>query len=121
MSRAFAISMTRPHETLGLPQPLGRRLPQGVWAWNLTVLLLSIALGIMYIFQVNAATAKSYHLRDEERRVEALKTETMVLQDKIVTLSSLEAVSTRASQLGFAPVDNLQFVNPASKSYAMAR
>lgn len=119
-TRAFAVHMVRPHETLGLPQPLGRRLPQGVWAWNLALLASTFVLSIFYVFQVNTSTSKGYDLREVERHVEGLKTEAMALQDKMTTLTTLQAVSERAAALGFVQPDRITYINPASKSYAVA-
>ncbi|MEO5927493.1 MAG: hypothetical protein ABIO72_02205 [Patescibacteria group bacterium] len=113
--------MTRPHERLGLPQPLGRRLPQGIVGWNLLVAGLSVAFIAAYIFQVNLASSRSFQLRDMERKVESLKTDVTAMEDKTATLSSVQAMTERATQLGFVPVENQEFVNPAAGSYAMAR
>ncbi|MCC7357325.1 hypothetical protein IT408_02345 [Candidatus Uhrbacteria bacterium] len=120
-TRAFAIGMMRPHETLGIPQPLGRRLPQGIWAWNLTILVATLCLSTLYVFQVNAFASKGYELRNIEHHVESLKTEAMALQDKMTTLTTLQAVSERASALGFIQSDNVIYLNPAAKSYAVAK
>ena len=120
-TRAFAIGMLRPHETLGLPQPLGRRLPQGIWAWNIVLAGSTLAFSLLYVFQVNASASKGYDLRDVERRVETLKTEAMALQDKMTSLTTLQAVSERASALGFVQPDRIVYINPAAKSYAVAR
>ncbi|MFA5936144.1 MAG: hypothetical protein WC787_04830 [Patescibacteria group bacterium] len=111
--------MTRPHERLGLRQPLGRRLPQGIVGWNLLVAGASIAFMVAYIFQVNLAASRAFTLRDVERKVDTLKTEVVALEDKTATLSSVQAMTDRAVQLGFVTVERLEFVNPASRSYAL--
>lgn len=120
MPSAFALSMTNPHETLGIPQPLGRKLPQGVVAWNILIAMASLVLGVLYIVQVNMASAKGYALQRVEKQVDALKTETTVLQDKVASLSSMQAINDRATKLGFVPVDRIVYVSPVSKSYALA-
>jgi hypothetical protein len=121
MSRTLALAMTRPHERFGLPQPLGRRLPQGIVGWNVLVAAVSVALVVAYVFQVNLASSRSFALRDVERKIDSLKVDVMSLEDKTATLSSMQAMTERAAQLGFVPVDKQEFVNPASKSYAFAR
>ena len=121
MSRAFAITMTRPHETLGLPQPFGRRLPQGIWAWNAAFLVGTLTMAIFYVVQVNSSTSKGYALRTVQNQVDTLKTQTQELQEKTISLSSLQALSTRASQLGFVQTDSVNYLDPASKAYAMAQ
>ncbi len=121
MSRAFAISMVRPHETLCLPQPLGRRLPQGIWAWNAAFLVGTVIMSLLYVVQVNTSTSKGYALRTVEKHVESLKTEAQMLQDKTIGLSSLKNLSDRASQLGFSQTNEIVYVNPTAKAYAMAK
>jgi hypothetical protein len=112
--------MTHPHEALGIPQPLGRKLPQGVVAWNIFIAVASLVLGVGYIVQVNMASAKGYALQTVQRHVEALNTDTTVLQGKVATLSSIQAMNDRATQLGFVPVDHLEYLSPTGKSYALA-
>lgn len=115
---ACAISITRPLEHLVLTQPLGRRLSRGIFAWQLIVFAATFVLGCVYTVHVHAATSKIYALRAAEKRVASLQMETKVLQDGIVLHSSMQAVNARAAQLGFAPIDRFEFVNPASGSYA---
>ncbi len=121
MPSALAISMTRPHETLGLRQPLGRHLPDGLVAWNIFLFVLLVAFGGAYILQVNVAASKGYALRTAEKRIAALETANMMLQDTIVTKSSMQELRTHATALGLVPADSLEFVNPAASSYALAK
>ncbi|MBI5655174.1 hypothetical protein HZC53_06010 [Candidatus Uhrbacteria bacterium] len=121
MSNSYAISMTRPHEALGLPKPLGRRLPQGLVGWNMFLAVLTMVCGMVYIVQVNASTSKGYELSQAEKRVDSLKVETLSLQNKAATLTSLQQLSARAAELGLKPVDGIDFVNPAAKNYALAK
>jgi len=113
--------MMRPHESLGLPQPVGRRLPQGMSGWNLILAVLSCACVCLYIVEVNGAASKSYQLRDAQRRVDTLNTEATILQNSYVAQTSLHAISTKAQALGFVPVDSIQYMNPNSQAYALAR
>lgn len=121
MSHEFAMTMKQPHIALGLRQPIGRRLPQGVLAWNVGLLTLSIAMGCFYIVQVSFSMSKGYALRDVEKRVDGLKTETMTLQDKVATLSSMQALNARATELGFVPVDQVEYVTPSPAAVAVAK
>lgn len=119
MSHAFAISLTKPHEAYDLPRSIGRRLPRGIVAWNTALLVMTICLSIAYVVQVNLSSAKSYALRDTQKRIDMLKSETLIMQDKIIGLSSMQSLNARAEQLGFAPIEQLEFVNTASKSVSM--
>ena len=121
MSRSFALAMTRPHERLGIPMPLGRRLPHGLIGWNMLIAGLTFVLVIGYIVQVNRASARGFTIRDYEKKVETLRTDVMRFEDTIATLSSVQALTGRANTQGFVAVDRLEYVNPASKAYALAK
>lgn len=121
MSRAFAISMTRPHEQLGLPQPFGRRLPDALVLWNVLIAIVTLFSVAGYIVQVNRAASQGFSLREQERSVEGLRIDVMALEDRAAKLSSIEALNERALALGLVAVDQFEFVNPASKSYALAK
>jgi hypothetical protein len=120
MSRTFAMTMARPHERLGLPQPLGRRIPAGVVGWNVLIAIVMLGLIVGYVVQVNRAAARGFKLRDMEKRVEALTTEVTSFDDRVSQLSSIQALSERATMLGFVPIDRLEFVRPGGTSYAFA-
>ena len=111
--------MTRPHERLGLPQPIGRRLPTGVVSWNIVIAVITVILAVVYIVQVNRAATQGFALRDAAKEVEAKRTQVTSLADDVAVLSSVQAMSERANQMGYIPVERLEFVNPASKSYAL--
>lgn len=113
--------MTHPHERLGLPQPIGRRLPRGLAGWNIILAVVTASFALMYVVQVNRAAARGFQLRDVEKKVERLNSDVTSLEDHVATLSSLQSLSARAAALGFVATERLEFVNPASKSYALAR
>jgi hypothetical protein len=118
---SHAISMVRPHEALGLRQPLGRRLLQGTQAWNFALSLVVVFLIGVYVVEVNGAATKSYRLRDIERRVETLNAETLMLQNRYIAQTSLKAISDKASVYGLVPIDTIQYIQPNPSGYAMAK
>lgn len=121
MSRTLALAMTKPHERLGLAQPLGRRLPHGLLGWNMLVFAVTLTFVVAYVVQVNRAASRGFNLRDMEKKVEALSADVMQLEDKVAKLSSVQTMSDNAVSLGFVPVDRLEFANPAVGAYAMAK
>lgn len=121
MPHAYAMSMTRPDEALGLRVPLARRLPSGVVAWNILLFTVSAALCVAYVILVNTSATKGYALRDLEKKVDGLKSETLQLQDTVVTGSSLSALSDRATRLGLVPLDRVDYVEVSNPSYALAK
>src|SRR5689334_21313592 len=120
MSHSYALTMTRPHERFGLAQPLGRRLaqlPSLGWVAALWVVLL--AFGFTYISFMITASAKGFQLRDVQRRVERLRTESRALETQVASLSSISQLSARARTAGFVAVDRVEAVNVGSNSYAL--
>lgn len=113
--------MTRPYEALGMPKPLGRKLPHGITGWNLLIGGITGAFCVLYVFQVNVAATKSYELREAEKRVTELKTETMVLQNKLAETSSLQLLVARATEQGLMPEDRVAYVSPVGRAYALAK
>lgn len=121
MGFTYAISMTRPHEALGLKQPVGRMLPQGLSGWNLALAVTCVLMILTYIVQVNGAASKAYRLRTVEKRVDVLRTEATILQNSYVMQTSLHALMTQAKDRGFVAVDKIEYLNPNSSAYALAR
>lgn len=114
------MTIAKPREALGLPKPLFYRLPRGITALNMAIMVLTCILSVVYIVQVNAATTKGYSLRKVEKKVDALTTETMILHDKIAVMSSIQSLNARAAELNMEPATDLRFLNPAGKFTAMA-
>lgn len=112
------MTMTRPHEAMGFNAPIGRRLPSGLAAWNILFLACSLVFSIGYVICVNATAASSYRVSESEKRVEVLRAETMAMQDKLASLSSLQELVTKASGNGYVPVETIEFVNIGTHSYA---
>ena len=70
----------------------------------------SFVMALGYVVQVNASTSKGYVLRDQERAIERLRTETMVLESKAMQLASVDAITERAKAQGMEPVEEVRFV-----------
>ncbi len=113
--------MTRPHEALGLRQPVGRRIPHGIAGWNLALSVLSVLLISFYIAQVNSSATKAYQLQDVQNRVDTLRNDATILQNQYVAGNSLYAINEKVSQSGFVPVESIEYINPNLHTYAMAR
>ncbi|MSR84975.1 hypothetical protein EXS71_00840 [Candidatus Uhrbacteria bacterium] len=122
MTRTFAMSMKRPHETLGLPQPIGRRLSEaGKKVWLVTLMVTAIlALG-WYIYEVNSAASRAYHLRALQTQSEQLEEQVTRLESQLAQGQTMRALQERVKTLGYVPVDYLEFVNVQVGGYAMAK
>lgn len=122
MSRAYALTMTRPHERFRLHMPVARQLAQHPYlGWYVGLWILIIACGFTYLSFVITSSAKGFQLRDVEHRLERLQTNARALETQVATLSSIQHMSQQARAMGFVAVDRIESVNVAGGSYALAR
>ncbi len=121
MSHPYSLSMTHPHQAMGFARPIGRRIPSGLAAWNLFIVAVTIICTIGYVIRVNTTTAHSYQLREVEKKVKALQTETISVQDTLAALSSIQEVTTKAKGNGYVPVDKLEFIRIQTKNVALQK
>ena len=122
MTRTFVMSLQRPHETLGLPQPIGRKLGEAskrIWLVALVVAAV-VALG-WYIYVVNAAASRAYQLRALQGQSEQLQEQVTQLESQLAQLQTMHALQEHVKTLGYVPVDHLEFVNVRASGYALAR
>ncbi|MDP3794192.1 MAG: hypothetical protein Q8R07_05615 [Candidatus Uhrbacteria bacterium] len=121
MTRTFALTMRRPHETLHLPMPVGRKLSEaGKTAWSLLILGATLGCFGVYIFQVNAAASRGFHLRVLEKRLEALQEHVSMLENQAAQAQTLRSLEGKVKALGYVPVDHMEFLN-APTGYAVAK
>jgi len=111
--------MTRPHERLGMKKPLVRRLPNRYAMASAITFGAVLIMAIGFIVQVNQSAARGFILRDVEQKIENLRTEVLILEDKAARLSSVASLGQRADELGLVPVSYVKYVHAASKSYAL--
>ncbi len=122
MNRAFVMTMKRPHETLGIPVPVGRKLGEmGKSTWIAFMVCLTLAAGGLYIYQVNAAASKGFTVRKLEQQAQHLQDEVMALQDQSVKEQALDVLQEKVKSMGYVSVDHMDFVDVAGGSYALAK
>ncbi|MBM3205067.1 hypothetical protein FJZ48_03765 [Candidatus Uhrbacteria bacterium] len=121
MNRAFVMTMKRPHETLGLPIPIGRKLAGlGKSTWITLTICLTIAAAGLYIYQVNSAATKSFTVRDLEKQTERLRNDVMALEDQSVKMQALHQLQERVKPLGYVAIDKMEFIDVSHSAYALA-
>ncbi|GEM_PF-1134950 len=123
MARTFAFTLKRPHEHLGLPMPVGRRLfemSRETWLACMGTILLSL-MGL-YMYQVNTVANKSFRLRALEKRSERLQENISSLENRMEEKQSIRALEEQMSGLGYVPVARVEFLDrDGASSVAVAK
>ncbi len=122
MSRTLALSLKRPHEQFDLPMSFGRKLGA---SRNIAVLI-SLILAMIgcigfYIYQVNAASTKGFQLRTLEKNLELVRESVASLEDQVASLQSMDALKAHVANLGYVPVDQMEFIDVPRNAYALAK
>jgi hypothetical protein len=122
MYRAYALTMTRPQEKLGIPQSVSRELAlHAPAAWTAFLGIVAVAVVLTYIATIAMSSTRGFQLRDAQNRVDRLQSEARQLETDVAKASSVGSLAARASGLGFVAVDRVNIVNAAGNSYALAR
>ena len=122
MYRAYALTMTRPHEKLGIPQSASRQLAQHApAAWAAFLGVIAVAFVMTYIATIAMSSTRGFQLRDAEARVDRLRSEARRLETEVAKASSVGSLADRASGLGFVRVDRVAVIDAPAHSYALAR
>lgn len=81
----------------------------------------TIALGVLYIWQVNVAATRGFTMRELEQDIHALALENERLNMDVARLQSMESVTTRVKMLGLTHVDRIEYVTPGEGAVAINR
>jgi hypothetical protein len=121
-SRAYALTMTKPHEKMGLPVPLIRQLTQHVPIfWTLLAWVMIVGCMLTYAGLITASSARGFQLRDAENRLDRLQSQARSLEMDVARASSIGTLADRAQSMGFVAVSNVEVINTAAGSYAFAK
>jgi hypothetical protein len=122
MTHAFTCTLQRPHETLGLPLSVGRRLSRFRYpAWFSVMMgFVLVCLGL-YIYQINAAAAQGFALRNLEKQLDHLRVTVTDLENQSAKLQTLQHLQARMAEAGYVAVDRVEYVEAAKEGYALAR
>lgn len=121
-SRAYALTMTKPHEKMGLPVPFIRQLTKQVpLFWTLMLWVMIVGCLLTYAGLITASSARGFQLRDAENRLERLQSQARSLEMDVARASSIDAMATRSKEMGFVAASNVESVTVTGNSYAFAR
>ncbi len=108
-------------ESLGLHVPVARKFSDSKILWNIFFCALTVSFCLAYLIQVNIAASKGYLYRKAEERLDALKIETMGLEERLSMARSMQAMAARAEELGMVAPSNVEYLDVRTGMYAMAR
>ena len=83
------------------------------------MLALTLAFGILYVVQVNAASTKGFTMRDLERSNQSLRRDNDKLAAEINRLRSLSSVSERETFLGLVKLENVTYIKAGNGEVAL--
>jgi cell division protein FtsB len=83
------------------------------------MLALTLAFGILYVIQVNAASTKGFTMRDLERANQDMRRENDKLAAEIDRLRSLASVSERETFLGLVKLQNVTYIKAGNSEVAL--
>jgi cell division protein FtsL len=89
--------------------------------FNVVVFLCVLAVGLMYIVQINLAATQGYAIRDLETQISQLERDNKAMQMQASEARSLERVARGVKMLGMVKSDGALFVSSDAPSVAVNR
>jgi cell division protein FtsB len=83
------------------------------------MLALTLAFGVLYVIQVNAASTKGFTMRDLENNNLELRQENDKLAAEVDRLRSLASVSEREAFLGLVKLQNVSYIKAGNQEVAL--
>lgn len=80
---------------------------------------LTIAFGVLYVVQVNAASTKGFTMRDLEKYNQELRQENEKLAAEVDRLRSLASVSEREAFLGLIKINQVTYIKARNTEVAL--
>ena len=81
----------------------------------------TVVLGILYIWQVNVAATSGYTMRDLESSIHELELQQERYDLQVAQLQSVDSVSERVRMLGLTKVKAIHYFTPGVGSVALDR
>ncbi len=83
------------------------------------MLALTLAFGILYVVQVNAASTQGFTMRDLDKANQTLRRDNDKLVAEIDRLRSLSSVSERETFLGLVKLQNVTYIQAGNSEVAL--
>ena len=114
--------MHRPYEQLGLPTSFAKRLETAKpMLWLSVVGVCAIGCLGFYLYEVNKTSSKGFELRTLEKRLEQARASVLSYEDQAAQLQAVSSLQEKIGALGYVPVDQMEFIDPAASGVAVAK
>ncbi|MDP4001265.1 MAG: FtsL-like putative cell division protein [bacterium] len=100
--------------TAVLPQILPKhksKTSHSVFYLNLAILFFIVFLGLVYLIQLNSLSTKGYEIRQQETKINDLRTQYKHLEGQVSNLQSISRIKQEASKLNFVPASDVSYIN----------
>lgn len=72
----------------------------------------------VYVWQINSLSTSGYKIKELQRNLSTLKKENKDLQNKVVSLRSMDKLEAEISQLAMTNVAKVEYIKPTNKEIA---
>ncbi len=112
MARSFVLSLQKPHESLGVALPLGKRLANDRSRLScIACVFFGLVFLAFSIISVNISAAKSFDRRTLERSAERLSEQVNELSSRVAVLQSYSSLKDRVEGLGYVAIEKTEFLD----------
>lgn len=116
------LTMKHPQETLGMSVPVGRRISAASRvSWFALLAAVMMAIGGVYLYQINSAATKTFVLREREKQLEHLRENVSVLEAQSAKWQAIKFLEERIKSAGFVAVEQVEYLNPNKGNVARAK
>jgi len=77
----------------------------------ITWIVVIVALGLVYLFQLNTLSTKGYEIREVEQEINQLEIQYKHLEHQVSNLQSINRIKQEASLLNFVPASDVTYIN----------
>ena len=77
---------------------------------NIALVVLIVAFGFIYLFQINTLGTRGYEIRQLEQSIKVMQTENKALQIQSSTLSSITKIQQEAETLNMVPATEVTYL-----------
>jgi len=87
--------------------------------FRISLIVLIVAFGFMYVCQTNSVSAKGYQISDLEKKVQKLQLETRKLDAEIAQHKSMQSIQERLKQTDLVAITSVDYMTVQGNAVAL--